>query len=210
MLPMGFWQMIDARIRGGDPSAAEELANNALGPLCACLKFWFRGVRDSDCILDAVVEAIMSYLDRPERYHPLNMGLLGFLGMAAKANLLDLLAKARRRENRQRRDFLVELRRWAANKYIGDHEWQSQLRRVAEFLGALFEGPLDRELAALVIDRERSTEKFTELLGITDLPAGEQRKIVKRHKDRIEKTLRRKGKSLWKGGYSPRKARRAA
>ncbi len=195
--PAGFWKAIHEGIRRGDPTAPAELAENALGALCACLKFWFRRVRDRDWIDDAASEAIMSYLDRPAQYDPLKMGLLRYLAMAATANLRNIFAQARRRENRERQYFSVELRHRAGNKHIGDNEWQSQLRRVAVFLGALFERPLDRELAALMVDGKRSTEKYATILGIADLPATEQHEIVKRHKDRIHNVLRRRGKSLW-------------
>ena len=102
------------------------------------------------------------------------------------------MVKERRRKKRERRDFSVELREVVGNKYMGADEGQS--RQVTDALAELFEDPVDRELAALMIDGERCTEKFAALLGITDLPASQQRKTVKRHKDRIMKILQRRGR----------------
>ncbi len=64
---------------------------------------------------------------------------------------------------------------------------------MTQLVAALFKAPMDPALAALVLDDERSTKKFAVLLGIAHLPASEQRKIVKREKDRIMKVFDRQG-----------------
>ena len=127
--------------------------------------------------------------------NPALMRLYGYLEMIAAADLRDLLAKEQRRKKLERRDFSVELRRLAANKYIGEEERQS--RAVTHVLDELFADPVDRMFAGLLIDGERSTEKFAALLGLAGLPATEQRKIVKRHKDRIKKIFRRDGRRVF-------------
>jgi hypothetical protein len=43
----------------------------------------------------------------------------------------------------------------------------------------------------LMMEGERATHTFANVLGILDLPSNEQRKIVKRNKDRIKKIIQR-------------------
>ncbi len=193
MLPANWWEMIDQRIRRGDPTATAELAENTLDLLCSHLKCRFPTMRDRDCIDDAATEARVSYMKRPDQYDPLQMRLRGYLEMAAEADLRNILAKEERRREHEPRDSDVELGEIAGKEPIDPDD--SQSRQVADTLAELFKDPVDRELAALVVDGERSTEKFAALLGITHLPAPEQRKTVKRHKDRIKKILHRRGRN---------------
>ncbi len=185
MLPADWWRTIHERIQRGDPTATAELAENAVDLLCSHLKCRFPTMRDRDCIDDAATEALVSYIKRPDRYDPRQKRLLGYLKMAAEADLRNILAKEKRRKEHEPRDYSVELGKIAGKEPIDVDDGQS--RQVTDTLAELFKDPIDRELAALVIDGERSTEKFAALLGIIHLPAPEQRKTVKRHKDRIKK-----------------------
>ena len=180
-------ETIDERIKRGDRTAREELAENFLGPLRTRLRRPFRWVRDRDLIDDAVVDAILSYIKHPDRYDPHRMSLPGYLLMTAKANVWDVLKGRRRREKCERREYFVELCQLASNIYIGDEEDQSSL--VTNFVAGLFEDPVDRIMAGMVVDDERSTAKFAAVLGIAHLPASEQREIVKRDKDCITKVF---------------------
>ena len=56
MLTAICWETIDKRIKRREPTAAEELAEKALGPLRTRLKRRFWWVRDQDFIIDAVVD----------------------------------------------------------------------------------------------------------------------------------------------------------
>jgi hypothetical protein len=57
-------------------------------------------------------------------------------------------------------------------------------------LGAL-DSETDRQLLELKLSGERKTGAFAKILAITHLPMAEQKKIVKQHKDRIDKIVRR-------------------
>ena len=138
----------------------------------------------------------MSYMKRPDQYDPRQRGLRGYLKMAAEADLRNILAKEQRRKHRERRESGVELGEIAGKQSSGegvadDGKADAVTKAVAE----LFQDPVDQQLAALVIERERSSEKFAVILGIAHLPPSEQRPIVKRHKDRIKKTLERGGRN---------------
>lgn len=58
---------------------------------------------------------------------------------------------------------------------------------------SLFSDPRDRQLAELVVANERSTAPYARVLGVDGRSAEEQRRVVKQHKDRIKKRLRRFG-----------------
>jgi hypothetical protein len=51
----------------------------------------------------------------------------------------------------------------------------------------------ERRVLALMLDGERSSAAYAQVLGITGLPAAEQEREVKRAKDRIKKRLEREG-----------------
>ena len=61
------------------------------------------------------------------------------------------------------------------------------------WLADLFEESADREAASLILENVRATERFAAVYGLTDRPIAEQRKLVKRHKDRLKKVLQRHG-----------------
>ena len=54
----------------------------------------------------------------------------------------------------------------------------------------------DRRALRLILAGERSTGKLAEALELSDLPLTERRHAVKRHRDRLLKTLQRLGVKL--------------
>ena len=73
---------------------------------------------------------------------------------------------------------------------------REELRELEARKKAIFdalENPKDREIMALRLDGVRDTAAFARVLGITHLKELEQREQVRRHKDRINRFLRRKG-----------------
>jgi hypothetical protein len=63
-------------------------------------------------------------------------------------------------------------------------------------LSKLFESEIDIKIAELVCAKVRSTVQFAAILGISEAPVVEQKKVVKRHKDRIKLKLKRAGYKL--------------
>ena len=64
---------------------------------------------------------------------------------------------------------------------------QTRRENLLQFL----KSDIDRRLLELRLSGERKTSVFADVLAITDLPIAEQRRIVKQHKDRIDKIVRR-------------------
>lgn len=54
----------------------------------------------------------------------------------------------------------------------------------------------DRNALLLIMDGERSTDAFAQALEIEGLPKTERQRQVKRHRDRLLKSLRRLGQRL--------------
>jgi RNA polymerase sigma-70 factor (ECF subfamily) len=116
------------------------------------------------------------------------------LARAAWRNIANLLRGEQRRKAREEKfvensgENLVELHPSVGNSL----QTEASLRqRMAEMLRAL-QDPVDRKVLELRMMGERRTQRFAEVMGISDLPPSEQRQKVKRAKDRIEKLLQRK------------------
>lgn len=187
----------------GDRTASARIAERHWDRLIERLNARFPHV--PDLVEDAVSQAMTDYLLRPTIYDPNRSSLSGFLFMAAKADLLNLLEAEKRRLKHE----VVELDADDADvaldkpraEYLADETTnpdrldldQDELEaRIQQVLP----DPRDREILALMKDGERRTAAFAHILDITSLPLAEQRALVKRHKDRIKQRLRRAG--IWK------------
>lgn len=191
---------VHRRLLARDPAAPAQLARKVMGPLAQSLAHVAHLPDDSEMILDAVTDTLMSYIKRPGQFDPSKRGLWGFLMMSAQADLLNLQNKAERRHRRERSLKLVEERAVGGNMETGEPNGQvaevdsrMQAERVDRVLDNVFPDPVDQRLAALVLDEERRTGPYATVLGIQDAPLEEQRRTVKRQKDRIKKRLSRLG-----------------
>lgn len=55
----------------------------------------------------------------------------------------------------------------------------------------LLPDPIDQAFLETMMNGERDTSQFAEILGISNEPAEDQRIIVKKYKDRIKKIIQR-------------------
>ena len=125
---------------------------------------------------------------------PNKRGLVGYLVMAAHGDLLNALAKARRR----REDLVddVELQDLGGKSGSEKVEARMYLERIRPELERLLPDPADRRAVEAMLDDERATAEFVEIWRLEDLSPDEQRKEVKRGKDRLKKALKRLGQQL--------------
>jgi RNA polymerase sigma-70 factor, ECF subfamily len=186
-----------------DPTAPETIARVILGPLVEHTELHFSRV-SSDTVEQSALDAVWEYLKHPERCQAATgAGVVAYVRGVARMKLLDELRRERRRRAREQRWAQeteadaeregVELRT-AATTVEQDEDTAVLQARRTEVLGALVT-ETDRRLLELKLSGERKTSAFAEVLAISHLPIAEQRKIVKRHKDRIDKILRRAGGS---------------
>jgi RNA polymerase sigma-70 factor (ECF subfamily) len=197
-----FGEGLHQRLLGGDPIASSELVLAYLDPLIRRLGRRFPTIADITIIHDAVTDALLQYVQFPQRFNPAKASLDGYLSMAARGDLLNALRKERRRMTRQVRLESVAERELRGNSLVErDNEDASSeaLVSASQLMRRLqreISDPRDREVLQLMLEGERKTARFANALAIHNLSEGEQRRIVKRCKDRLTKRLQRLGVKL--------------
>jgi hypothetical protein len=195
---MDDWQReIHERLLAGEVTAPAELAEVMLEPLLHQLTKKFPQLRDPYLLPDAVTDALMSYIKRPTQFDPTRRSLTGFLFMAGEGDLLNALAKEKRRRQKEIPLEDVELGVTAGNSVVeeGSPETEPERDRLRQELPRIFVDPKDLVMVELMISGERTTGAFVEVLKLQHLPVEQQRREVKRHKDRLKKRLEGYGKA---------------
>jgi hypothetical protein len=155
-----------------------------------------------DIRLEAAEDAILSLIRHPESYSQQLQTLEVYLRMSARGDMLNRLSQERRHKKHEVPCSRVELL-LDAGKYLGRHddpalplrleeEKQSRLSTIPESVRRKL-SETDLRALALILQKERRNVVFTELYGLQHLPAEEQERTVKRHKDRLKKMLKRAG-----------------
>ena len=192
------------RLLAGDPTAPAELAEAVMPSLHRMLQRKFADV-DPELIADAVTDAVMALILRPDAYDPHRGGFEGYLLMSAQGDLLNSLARQRRRSQREVSvdsvEHLAPDPETQMEDSIGSGDDTGDL--VPDTVFHLLPGPIDRQVLQLMMDGERRTHVFARVLQVSDRPESEQRRIVKRHKDRIKKKLQRFLRRRAEGRRSP-------
>ncbi len=191
MLDDAWYTDIHKRLCEGDLTAFAELAEEVMESLVEKLSHKYPNLRDPDLPTEVVADALMDYSKRPEQFDPTQRGLFGFLVMAAEGDLKNALAKIARRQKKEIQLEFVEVDERGGNTRTGELEEKIDSERMQDALDALFDDPKDRAVVKLIIEGERATEVFAQVLELEALPEDEQRTEVKRNKDRIKKRLQR-------------------
>ncbi len=189
------------RLLARDPTASNDLAEVYIGPLVA----WLAEVAprvEPEIREDAAGDALLTLIRNPESYSPILQTLEAYLRMSAHGDMLNALAKEQRHRKHETPCGDVEL--LAESGKYGGHDSDPGLSlRIAEeeqdTLSTIPESvrrrlsETDLRAAQLVVQGERSYAVFAELYGLLHLPADEQARTVKRHKDRLKMMLKRAG-----------------
>lgn len=201
-LSKDFGEQVHQRLLQGDPTAPSEVNLAYLEPLTSRLRQRFSDVKDETIIQDAVTDALFQYVQSPERFDPAKSSLPNYLTMAARGDLLNALARERRRAARQVPLAAVAEAALPGNT-LGEHETQGSAAEDRMAASQLMHhvlqqvpDPRDREMLKLMLAGERKTIRYAGLLQIDTRSEAEQRRIVKRHKDRLKKRLQRLGVRL--------------
>jgi len=184
------------RLMHGDRLASEELARLVLPLLQGEMARRFPGT-DDQLLSDGVIDAVLGYCACPGQYDPgQGVPLDRFLATAAWRNVSNLRTGERRRLRREKKvggeKHETDVALDPAARNIQREEEEQHAARRAAILAAL-DDPKDREIMALRLDGVRDTAAYARILEITNLPTQRQQEEVKRHKDRITRSLRRKG-----------------
>ncbi len=194
-----WYQEIHKRLLSKDPIASAELVENVLKILIHKLTYKYNYLDNSEIIYDAVIDAIMDYIKNPHKFNPTKRGLPGYLYMAAEGDLINEIAKIKRREQKEILTNDVELISNDGNLGIEEgigvnsYDVLQAHDKACQIINRLFANEKDKEAAMLILQGERSTDAFAKVLCIDYLPPEKQRKEVKRVKDRIKKCLNRSG-----------------
>jgi DNA-directed RNA polymerase specialized sigma24 family protein len=181
-----------------DPAAPADVCRAYLGPLVGWIAVKYPHI-DPSLHETAVHEALFTYVQKPLSFDPRRGSLAAYLRMAAQGDLLNLL-RAEQRHHRQRLPWPVVEESTESGNLLGREEeppltlqrdeeakaWQSLLHSVEERCT-----PEEKCVLDLMLAGEQSTVVFAEALGLSGLPMPDQKRHVKRVKDRIKKRLER-------------------
>lgn len=153
---------------------------------------------DDTLVADVVTDAFLNYFRRPERYHPEKQSLEYFLVMDAEGDLKNALQKIKRHEKKFPKP--VELDAKDGNSYIDEelsNPFEALLdkeasRQLNKTLSSLFDSESDIQVAQLMLAGERRSTEYAKALGIENMPDELQQLEIKRRKDKIDKTIKRK------------------
>jgi len=181
--------------------ASQELAAAFLEPLVDRLRTKFQRLGDETLVLDAATDAVLGYAERPSQFNPDKLRLLPYLVMSARGDLLNALERRRRQAGREiptdRVEDLLDARNSLRKEADpGERVAVPDLQEVVGRVRETITDPVDRQMVYLMAQGERRTEPFAAVLGIAGLDVEQQRRIVKRHKDRLKKRLARLGVEL--------------
>lgn len=188
------------RILDGDESAAGEVFARYMNWLVDALKARYPSVAryDETLVWDAVTDALFDYITRPHTYKPDLRGLKGFLYMAAYRDLLNAWRSVQPIvQHETSLDLLVELQAETGNSPIEEIDTTEPVLSAItlgekwKWVQTLLTDEKDLQVAALITQGVRETRAYAEVLGLTQMPLEEQRKQVKRAKDRVLKRLQR-------------------
>lgn len=140
---------------------------------------------------EAAFDAVVSYLENPERYDPKRGRLLTYLAGAAKHVLLSRLRSAAARARREQK--YAEHVELQARSPKDELEETVEARLAWERIEKRVKSAKDREALRLILQGEQSTERLAEVYELTSLPTDQKRRAVKRHRDRLMKLLKRLG-----------------
>lgn len=188
------------------PTAFAELCERALPHLVSFLRDQFPQ-QDSHNLDMIVIDTLLNFRKELEKYDPEKITLFAFLRMAVRGDMLNLIDKNRRQEQR-----LVDLDDPAIENSLPQadsveahfelDEWLQQHTDLSrqELLEALANelDNTDREILLLMLEGVRATTEYAEVMGIGYQDEVDQRREVKRAKDRIIKKLQRFGQRMSK------------
>ncbi len=195
-----------ARILKGDVTAFAELCEVALPHLVSFLdsKFVYAG---SDERETAAIDCLLNYNANAGQYRTGGISLFAYLRMSARYDMLNVLDQNNRREWRWISLDALDGR----SNLQGQEDFTEQLKldeMLQEYTSLSFSEILsiiqadldavEKKILWLMLEGERSTQSYAELLGIQHLDEQQQRDEVKRVKDRMMKKLRRIGNRLKK------------
>jgi RNA polymerase sigma-70 factor (ECF subfamily) len=186
------------RLCAGDATAPADLLLAYLAPLDAWLAERFRRV-DADLRHDAALDALGSLHKRPAQFDPRRKSLDGYLCMSAAGDLRNALRREARHRERRRTLAAVADPSAGGNSLgreddpsfpllLAEAEAERASERAAVLSGL---GPQEAAFFDLVEQGEWRAPVLAAVIGLAGRPPAEQRREVKRLRDRLMKRRQR-------------------
>ena len=192
-------QALHERLLAGDPTAPADLALTYLDRVADWLIRRNPRVAAEDCVT-ATIDALLALIKDPATYHPGRQTLEVYLRLSASGDLKNLLRRERRHSSRRADWEAVELSP-VVGKYLWDEggdparivERHEEAPPPTPQRSPVALSPAEERALTLLDAGERKTEVYAAALGVADLPPAQQRREVKRGKDRLKKRRERAG-----------------
>ncbi len=188
----------------GDPTASGdiflryyELLKEDLREYIARNGLFLRNGEIDEVADNGALQALETYLRKPETYNPDLKTLGGYLKMSAKGDFLNLLQRERTREAGNESGVVrFDFESWnnlvhEDTDLVEEIEDASAAGELLAFARSCAHNDEDRTVLELMVKFEKKTGVFAEALGIAHLPETEQRALVNKIKDRLSKRLKR-------------------
>ena len=179
-----------SRLIDEDPTASADLYKAIFSPLVGWLHAKYRAA-DREPIRDAATDALVDYIKHPKRWDPRRGTLVSYICMAADRDLQNALKKLQRLRKHELLSADVEDEGFDRNVLPEDSDPSDAMASLLPALETQVTSERDRRLLHLMLEGERSTDKFSEVLGIQNQPKQEKARTVKQHKDRLKKVIER-------------------
>lgn len=177
------------RLLAGDKTASVDLAEAYYAALIEYLRRKNSRRLPNDQLADAVYQTWESLCKNPRTFNG-STSLWSFLCMSAHRDLKNLLAKEQRRARHENPSESVELWPDDGNVENSEDDRITLAHEIAAYAAVGLTEP-ERACLTLYLDGQRKTAAFAAALGIGQEPMADQRKIVKRIKDRLIKRIER-------------------
>ena len=186
------------RLLANEPDAPSDMIELFLEPLVRALRAKYPNLPDPNLVTDIVEDTLFNFVQQPARYHPEKGTLWNYLYMDALGDLHN----AWKRESK-RLEALVPFDPVAHDRAARNDEIEVVTERLApdRSPGRLTMAQLRQEIPdprewavfELMLEGERRTDVYAQVLGIAGQPMADQRRLVKQVKDRLRLRLKRRG-----------------
>jgi hypothetical protein len=182
-------------LMGTDLCVSAELCELFLPLLKRALDSRFHHLRDPHLTESFAIDSLLRYLAAPEKFNVAKSSLIAYLYIDAHGDLLNFLETQKK---------FIELHVPATEHELKDSTTGEEMEAlfeksvsIADSVIAEIADPVDLEMIELMMQRERNTDSFAEVLGIINLGKDEKFAEVKKHKDRLKAKLKRLVKKLY-------------
>jgi RNA polymerase sigma-70 factor, ECF subfamily len=176
----------------GDVDALDALAHLLLQILIPMFMTRHRRIW-ADAVFDSIVDAILEYRKAPDRFNDQRgLYLDQYIGVLALRNLRDLMRADSRRRARETGFANAQATSWTPSYHDTGRATDSRLRDSLEQLCE----PHELLAARLWLVGERRTEPLAKAMNLSNLSLPEQRREVKRLKDRLTKRWTRQMREM--------------